>query len=76
MLSMLLQGSADASGAQGGDEAVRNSSPAVSAVADTTCAPSPPAFPGTDIRLDPADIATQAWWSQVACRQAGPPQCS
>ena len=45
MLSMLLQGqvtSADASGAQGagGDDAVRNSSLAVSA--DTSCAPHHP----------------------------------
>ena len=56
LLSMLLQGSAEGSGAPGGDNAVRTCSLAVSAVIDTTCAPSPPVFPGADMRLDLANV--------------------
>lgn len=60
MLVMLLQSIANASGAQGGDDTVRNSSLAVSAVADSTCAPSAPVIPCTELGLFLADIAAQA----------------
>ena len=47
------------------------SRPTVSAVTNTTCAPSTPVFTGTDICLYPADISVQAWWSLARRWQAG-----